>query len=54
MQNDSQKVLSICPGGLVEHGQDELYEKFGLAFQFFSRQMVEELIRRCRGVPPCA
>ena len=41
MRSDAQRILIVCPGGLVEQWQDELYEKFGLTFKIFSREMVD-------------
>lgn len=41
MRSDTQRILIVCPGGLVEQWQDELYEKFGMAFQIFSREMFD-------------
>jgi superfamily II DNA or RNA helicase len=41
MRSDTQRILIVCPGGLVEQWQDELYEKFGMTFQIFSREMFE-------------
>ena len=33
------RVLIVAPGSLVEQWQDELYEKFGLEFDIFSREV---------------
>ncbi len=41
MRSDAQRIMIVCPGGLVEQWQDELYEKFGLTFNIFSREMLE-------------
>jgi superfamily II DNA or RNA helicase len=41
MRSDAQRILIVCPGGLVEQWQDELYEKFGMTFKIFSREMFE-------------
>ena len=41
MRSDTQRILIVCPGGLVEQWQDELYEKFGMTFKIFSREMFE-------------
>jgi len=41
MRSDTHKIMIVCPGGLVEQWQDELYEKFGLTFNIFSREMLE-------------
>jgi superfamily II DNA or RNA helicase len=32
-------VLIVAPGSLVEQWRDELFEKFGLEFRVFSREM---------------
>ena len=37
MRADAQRILIVAPGGLVGQWQDELLEKFGLAFKIFSR-----------------
>ncbi len=39
MRADAARVLIVTPGSLVEQWQDELYEKFGLDFIIFSREM---------------
>ncbi|MDY0262713.1 helicase-related protein [Syntrophotalea acetylenica] len=39
MRADAKRVLIVAPGGLVEQWQDELYEKFGLDFDIFSREV---------------
>jgi len=36
---DAVRILIIAPGSLVEQWQDELYEKFDLDFELFSRDM---------------
>ncbi len=41
MRADAQQVLIVAPGSLVEQWQDEMFEKFGLSFTPFSREMVE-------------
>lgn len=41
---DAQRILIIAPGSLVEQWQEELYEKFDLEFELYSRGM-EELSR---------
>ncbi len=41
MRSDTHRILIVCPGGLVEQWQDELYEKFGMTFKIFSREMFE-------------
>ncbi|MDW8336962.1 MAG: helicase-related protein [Tepidimonas sp.] len=42
MRADAQRVLIVAPGSLVEQWQDEMYEKFGLEFTLFSRELVEQ------------
>jgi superfamily II DNA or RNA helicase len=42
MRADAQRVLIVAPGSLVEQWQDEMFEKFGLSFQLFSRELVEQ------------
>ncbi len=42
MRADVQRVLIVAPGSLVEQWQDEMFEKFGLAFTLFSREQVEQ------------
>ncbi|ABK99487.1 helicase-related protein [Pelobacter propionicus] len=42
MRADAQRVLIIAPGSLVEQWQDELYEKFGLTFTIFSRELEQQ------------
>ncbi len=41
MRADARRVLIVAPGSLVEQWQDEMLEKFGLAFESFSRDQVE-------------
>lgn len=36
-----ERCLVVCPGGLVEQWQDELWQKFGLRFEIMSREKVE-------------
>lgn len=36
---DARRVLIVAPGGLVDQWRDELYEKFGLEFRIFSREL---------------
>jgi hypothetical protein len=38
MRADARRVLIISPGSLTEQWRDELYEKFGLEFQVFSKE----------------
>jgi superfamily II DNA or RNA helicase len=42
LRADARKVLIVAPGSLVEQWQDEMYEKFGLTFTVFSRDLVEQ------------
>ncbi len=42
MRADARRILIIAPGGLVEQWQDEMYEKFGLTFPLFSRDLIEQ------------
>ena len=42
MRADAKRVLIVAPGSLVEQWQDEMFEKFGLAFTLFSREQVEQ------------
>ncbi|WP_140628358.1 helicase-related protein [Methylibium rhizosphaerae] len=42
MRADAKRVLIVAPGSLVEQWQDELHEKFGLAFDIFSREQIEQ------------
>lgn len=41
MRADARRILIVAPGSLVEQWQDELFEKFGLRFEVFSRGMDE-------------
>lgn len=41
MRADAQRVLIVAPGSLVEQWQDEMFEKFGLHFNVFSREQIE-------------
>ncbi|RXE56040.1 RNA helicase [Methanoculleus taiwanensis] len=42
MRADAERILIVAPGSLVEQWQDEMYEKFGLAFTIFSRDLAEQ------------
>jgi superfamily II DNA or RNA helicase len=42
MRADAARVLIVSPGSLVEQWQDELYEKFGLEFSLFSRDLEQQ------------
>src|SRR6476620_25620 len=39
MRADARRVLIVAPGSLVEQWRDELYEKFGLEFRIFSKEL---------------
>src|SRR4030095_4902020 len=41
MRADARRILIVAPGSLVEQWRDELYEKFGLEFHIFSRELEE-------------
>ncbi|HXH75358.1 MAG TPA: helicase-related protein [Bacteriovoracaceae bacterium] len=45
MRADAKRVLIVAPGSLSDQWQDELYEKFGLHFQIFSREKMDQSIR---------
>ncbi|QDK44631.1 RNA helicase [Bdellovibrio sp. ZAP7] len=40
-RGDLQRCLIVCPGSLVEQWQDELYAKFGLAFEILTTDKIE-------------
>ena len=42
MRADAERILIVTPGSLVEQWQDEMYEKFGLEFTIFSRDVAEQ------------
>jgi superfamily II DNA or RNA helicase len=42
MRADAARILIVSPGSLVEQWQDELYEKFGLEFALFSRDLEQQ------------
>lgn len=42
MRADAERILIVAPGSLVEQWQDEMHEKFGLAFTIFSRDLAEQ------------
>jgi superfamily II DNA or RNA helicase len=42
MRADARRVLIVAPGGLVDQWQDEMFEKFGLTFDLFTREKVEQ------------
>lgn len=39
MRADGRRILVIAPGSLVDQWRDELYEKFGLEFKVYSREL---------------
>jgi len=39
MRADARRILIVAPGSLVEQWRDELFEKFGLEFKIFSREL---------------
>ena len=39
MRADARRILIVAPGSLVEQWRDELYEKFGLEFRVYSREL---------------
>ena len=42
MRADARRVLIVAPGSLIEQWQEEMFEKFGLSFTAFSRELVEQ------------
>jgi SNF2 family DNA or RNA helicase len=42
MRADAARILIVSPGSLVEQWQDELFEKFGLSFSLFSRELMDQ------------
>jgi SNF2 family DNA or RNA helicase len=39
MRADARRILIVAPGSLVEQWRDELFEKFGLEFRVFSKDL---------------
>ncbi len=39
MRADARRILIVAPGSLVEQWRDELFEKFGLEFRVFSKEL---------------
>ena len=39
MRADARRILIVAPGSLVEQWRDELFEKFGLDFRIYSKQL---------------
>ncbi len=44
IRGDLQRCLIVAPGGLVEQWQDEMSEKFGLAFDILTRDQIEATV----------
>jgi superfamily II DNA or RNA helicase len=44
MRADAKRILIVSPGSLTEQWQDELEEKFGTAFELFSREKQEQCV----------
>lgn len=42
MRADAKRVLIVSPGSLVEQWADEMYEKFGLKFDIFTREKQDQ------------
>src|SRR5437667_259772 len=36
---DARRIVIVSPGSLVEQWRDEMFEKFGLEFRIFSREL---------------
>lgn len=45
-RGDLKRCLVVCPGSLCEQWQDELYEKFGLAFTILENSVFESAVTR--------
>ena len=45
-RGDLKRCLVVCPGSLCEQWQDELYEKFGLAFAILENSVFESAVTR--------
>ena len=39
MRADARRILIVAPGGLVDQWREEMYEKFGLEFPVYSRDL---------------
>ncbi len=48
LREDVKRCLIVAPGGLVDQWQDELYLKFGLAFEILAPQFAEAACRAAR------
>ena len=46
IRGDLERCLIVAPGALVEQWQDEMAEKFGLAFDILSRDQIEASLTR--------
>ena len=46
MRADARRILIVAPGSLVEQWRDELFEKFGLEFRIFSKELGSRLTER--------
>lgn len=42
LRADCERAIIVAPGGLVEQWREELSQKFGLRFEVFHRQMIDE------------
>lgn len=42
MRADAKRVLIVSPGSLVDQWAEEMYEKFGLTFEIFSREKQDQ------------
>ena len=45
IRGDLERCLIVAPGNLVEQWQEEMAEKFGLAFDILSRDQIEASLR---------
>lgn len=43
LRGDLERCLIVAPGGLVEQWQDELHDKFGIAFDILTRDQIESV-----------
>ena len=39
LRADARRIVIVAPGSLVEQWRDELFEKFGLEFRVFSKEL---------------
>lgn len=44
LRADARRILIIAPGSLTGQWQDELFEKFGMTFELFSREKQEQSV----------